>query len=132
MRRSTAHTIAVLGIVLGAAAPAWADLCLTVPQGTYVGRGFNVPRRNKCRSFIGFRRGSRDGVSGVGCTTADGSRLSLSYTRSGEPANREIGSVDLLLPQLTGSVTYHFIFGTGVTLQSGPASAVRCRNDDIP
>jgi hypothetical protein len=79
-------SILALGLVLAFVAAAQAkDLCLSIPnffgQAPLVGKGFQVPPKNKCKPFNGFTQGSFSSfVAGTGCTSADGFAFHLAFT----------------------------------------------------
>ena len=73
-----------VGFVLVSAGTAQAkDLCLAVPgiaSGVIVGKGFKSPGKNQCKPFNGFESNGTHFVAGVGCRSADGDLLRLSFT----------------------------------------------------
>jgi hypothetical protein len=99
--------ILALGLVLATVATAPAkDLCLSIPnffgQAPLVGKGFQVPPKNKCKPFNGFTQGSFSSfVAGAGCTSADGFAFHLSFTAHNTVSGDTItGYCGFILPGL--------------------------------
>lgn len=79
--------IAALGLVLATVVTAQAkDLCINIASifgvsVSLVGKGFQVPPKNRCKPFTGFTPGGFSTfVVGTGCTSADGFAFHLSFT----------------------------------------------------
>ena len=109
------HVGAVAGVAavfLVASAAMAKDYCLTYTGFSVeaVGRGFKIPAKGKCKSWIGFTGGSvvtqNVPTSGTGCTSSDGTHVSLTFTGSNpeDGGNIFIDSVTLALPAQTGTV----------------------------
>lgn len=99
--------ILALGFVLATVAMTRAaDLCLTIPnffgQTPLVGKGFQVPPKNKCKPFNGFTRGGFSSfVVGTGCTSADGFAFHLSFTAHNTASGDSLtGYCGFILPGL--------------------------------
>jgi hypothetical protein len=105
---------AIVGIVaLLAFAPSAAqakDYCVKLPSApTYilVGRGFSIPPKGQCKPWTGFglQLGENSPSVGTGCTSSDGTHLSLTISTS-FPEN--VGqfvtdAITLTLPMQTGT-----------------------------
>ncbi|HUY26272.1 MAG TPA: hypothetical protein VMV27_02525 [Candidatus Binataceae bacterium] len=105
------------------------------PNASYilVGQGFKVPAKGKCKPWTGFNTQGNFPTSGNGCTSSDGTNLSLSLTTGDEPdAFVEIDTISLALPAQTGDVVGQviesspFTFGpdAGITGAPCPSTAV--------
>lgn len=91
-----------------------------------IGLGFKVPPSGKCNAWIGFNPADGDNMptNGVGCTSSDGSNLTLAITNTDEPgAFQENDAVSLALPAQTGEYVGHFISGSSVT-SFGPTTGI--------
>lgn len=83
------------------------DYCMEIGGSDFVGRGFTIPAKNTCKSWVGFTFESEGNSpsSGTGCTSSDGSTFNLTITTS-EPENGGhvyIDSITLALPAQTGT-----------------------------
>ena len=111
--------LAGLGILLFQPAAGFAkDYCLTNGSIQLIGIGFTVPKKNSCKSWVGFAFTSRGNSpsTGTGCTAKDGSTLNLTITTS-EPERAGdvyIDSVTLALPAQTGT-SYETRVSTGLS-----------------
>jgi hypothetical protein len=77
------------------------------PNSAYIpeGQGFSVPGKGKCKAFIGFNQEGNFPVTGSGCTSSDGSNLSLTITTGSEADGfAETDTISLSLPAQTGAV----------------------------
>src|ERR1700730_15075200 len=89
-----------------------ADYCLSFtafPTDFFVGQGFALPAKGKCKAFNGFALlpaiGGNNPIDGTGCVSADGSHLSFTVTYT-EPENAGgifTDSATLTLPAQTGT-----------------------------
>ena len=69
------------------------NFCVTgFPNSSFVlvGVGFTVPSKGSCKAWLGFNPilGRNNPVSGVGCTSSDGSNLSLNLTTADQASWR--------------------------------------------
>lgn len=136
MSRIVPATILLLGI-LGAAAHA-ADFCIVVgPNDStkYVGKGFKVPGKGKCKSWNGVYLPSFAPVSvstGTGCTSSDGTtlRINLATSRNGVAFN---DYVVLPLPDLTNGTLFEIVpqYGNNPLNLTG-ITASKCDPKDNP
>ncbi|HZP45536.1 MAG TPA: hypothetical protein VFB15_07790 [Candidatus Binataceae bacterium] len=97
-----------LALLLVAAPASAKSYCITGwpnPAWDDIGVGFTVPAKGKCKSFTGFNPANAINMplSGVGCTSSDGTNLSLTLTVSAPGSFVEIDDVSLSLPSGTGS-----------------------------
>src|SRR5271167_2678674 len=99
------------------------------PNITYilVGQGFTVPAKGACKTWTGFtpQLNLNSPSQGTGCTSSDGSHLSLTLTTSfPESAGFiEIDSITLSLPAQTGGTNSITISGGTITPFSGSTIA---------
>lgn len=130
----------VLGLALttvGGTARA-ADLCIKVAPNDstqYVGRGFTIPGKGKCRAWNGVYLPSFANVSvttGTGCTSSDGTLLRLHLTSMRQTVAFN-DYVVLPLPSLTGGTIDEIVpqFGSSVLHIEG-VSAAKCNPKDNP
>jgi hypothetical protein len=135
-----ARIFVALGLVLavlGGTASA-ADFCITVspPDTThYVGRGFTVPGKGKCKAWNGVFLPSFANVSvttGTGCRSSDGTTLRLHLVSMRETVAFN-DYIVLPLPSLTGGTLDEVVaqFGSSVTHIDG-ISAAKCNPKDNP
>lgn len=135
-----ARIAVVLGLalpLLGVTARA-ADLCITVSPNDstrYVGRGFVIPGKGKCKAWNGVYLPSFANVSvttGTGCTTSDGTKLRLHLVSMRETVAFN-DYIVLPLPSLTGGTLDEVVpqFGPSVTRITG-ISAAKCNAKDNP
>jgi hypothetical protein len=133
------HTSIALALLLATATVAAAgDFCITVAPNDstkYVGKGFSVPGKGKCKSWNGVYLPSFAAVSvstGSGCTSSDGTtfRLNLVTSRDGVAFNDYIV---LPLPGLTNGTLFEVVpqFGNQ-TLNLTGISAAKCSPKDNP
>ena len=107
------------------------------PSWNLVGIGFKVPAKGTCKAWNGFNPANSDNAptTGVGCTSSDGTNLSLMITTSDGPgAFIEMDSVSLSLPSASGEVAAQEIGGSEV-LSFGPISGIHgqvCTTNNIP
>jgi hypothetical protein len=104
-----------------------ADYCVTfptVPDYVLVGRGFIIPLKGKCRTWTGFalQSGSNSPTSGTGCTSSDGSNLTLGLTTMQGTAVI-FDAVSLALPSQAGSDNENAVNGVPV---SAAATGAHC------
>jgi len=132
----------LLTLVLFPAVSQAKDYCISftaVPGIMLVGSGFSVPKKGTCKSWLGFDAGSLVTVnvpsSGVGCTSSDGSHLSLTLTLSNPEEGGIFGvdSITMTLPAQTGtdfetSVSAGDVAGPA----SNPVAGAECKNVGIP
>jgi len=106
------------------------------PSWLLVGKGFTVPAKGVCKPWTGFNpaNGSNDPTNGVGCTSSDGSNLSLNVTTSDEPLGFvEIDSISLSLPSKTGAVVGQDIGSNSVSSYTASGiTGAACSNNTIP
>jgi hypothetical protein len=120
LRRSIALAVLVFGLVAGASHAA--DLCIVVNPGDttrYVGRGFAIPAKGKCKPWSGVYLPSFANVSvstGTGCTSSDGATLRLHLVTARENVAFN-DYIVLPLPSLTGGTLDEVVaqFGSTVT-----------------
>ncbi len=107
------------------------------PNFVLVGQGFNVPAKGKCTPWTGFVAGLGGNVqtAGMGCTSSDGSNLSLTLTTGDEPGGSvEIDTISLSLPSQTGADSGQFITSSSVS-SYGPDTGIvgaACSTKTIP
>ncbi|HZT07797.1 MAG TPA: hypothetical protein VFC51_12255 [Chloroflexota bacterium] len=85
------------------------DFCINVPDLgiTYVGKGFRIPGKGRCKGFDGILL-SADHLrvgGGTACTASDGSHVTFNFALIRAEANylsTNASSADLSLPSLTG------------------------------
>jgi hypothetical protein len=92
------------------AGSARADYCLSFPafpSTFFVGQGFTLPAKGKCKAFTGFALvgGGNNPIVGTGCVSADGSHLAftLTYTETESGGLIFNDSASLILPAQTGT-----------------------------
>ncbi len=120
-----------------------ADYCLTFPTDTpddnlvFVGRGFVVPAKNACKSWVGFSNFNAEisPTSGTACRSADGTQMSImlqtGFAAEGTFFEEDQMSVDLS----TGEVTDFFTnFDDGASDFGGPVdgTAAKCKKIAVP
>src|SRR5262245_54111070 len=106
----------VLTTSLGTAAHA-ADFCVDEGGVIFVGQGFKVPGKGKCKTWKGFLLVPGLAVSisaGTGCTTSDGSALKL-HVVSSRATDFSSSYITMPLPSLTGGTNDEVVpeFGPG-------------------
>jgi hypothetical protein len=105
------------------------------PDFVFVGIGFKVPAKGKCTPWTGFvALGANLQTAGVGCTSSDGSNLSLTLTTGDQPQGwAEIDAISLSLPSQTGEDSGQYIASSSVSsyLDTGIVGAA-CSTNTIP
>ncbi|MGC1341360.1 MAG: hypothetical protein WA854_03495 [Candidatus Binataceae bacterium] len=99
-----------------------------------LGQGFTIPKKGTCKAWIGFVEEPETVSSGTGCTSTDGTELTLSITSGTETgAFVEVDAITLSLPSLTGSDEIQVSESSAVTsdLITGISGAV-CGKATIP
>ena len=83
-RTRRAIATAAFGLALGTAGAAHAgDFCFDAGLWSFVGQGFKVPRKGKCKPFHGYKEFALGGtylVTGTACTPVFGDFVDLSLT----------------------------------------------------
>ena len=113
-------------LMVGPGVAAARDYCISgFANSTYVlvGVGFTVPAKGACKTWIGFtaQNGDNSPSAGTGCTSSNGTELSLTITTS-VPQNSghiEIDSITLALPSQSGETNSTNIKAGVVTSFSG-------------
>jgi hypothetical protein len=130
--------VGVLAMVALSPAVAMAkNYCITgFPNSAFVlvGEGFTVPSKGSCKAWLGFNPilGRDNPVSGVGCTSSDGTNLSLNLTTA-EPTLVEVSYVSITLASHTGTFGGQIMQNNGVTSVSGSGlTAATCTTSTIP
>lgn len=126
--------LAVLFVLPAASFAKNKDYCVTVGSTQLIGKGFSIPAKNSCKSWVGFAftfQGN-SASSGSGCTAADGSTFNLTITTSeAEQAGAVfIDSVTLALPAQTGTDNETYVSGPTTTAFS--ATGAPCKGVTIP
>jgi len=107
------------------------------PSFVLVGQGFKVPAKGKCTPWTGFVASSGGNVqtTGIGCTSSDGSNLSLTLTTGSEPGGWvEIDTISLSLPSQTGEDSGQYLASSSVS-SYGPDTGIvgaACSTKTIP
>jgi len=107
------------------------------PSWLEVGIQFRIPPKGKCKQWLGFNPADGDNrpVSGIGCTSSDGTNFSAFLTNSDEPGGFiEQDSISLSLPAQTGEYVGQFISGSAVS-SFGPTTGISgalCAHSPIP
>lgn len=130
-RARIALPVALMLALLGSTANA-ADFCIVVnplDSTKYVGKGFKVPPKGKCKSWDGVYLPSFANVSvstGTGCTSSDGTTLRLHLVTARETVAFN-DYIVLPLPSLTGGTLDEVVaqFGSSVLHIDG-ISAAKC------
>ncbi len=105
------------------------------PNPSYIllGQGFTVPKKGKCKVWIGFVEEPLIASTGTGCTSTDGTELTLSITSSTSTGFSEVDGIALSLPSLTGSddaqISESSVLSSSVL--TGISGAV-CGNAEVP
>ena len=112
------------------------NFCITgFPNSSYImlGQGFTVPKKGKCKVWIGFVEEPLIASTGTGCTSTDGTELTLSIISSTSTGFSEVDGIALSLPSLTGSddVQVTESSSTLSDLLTGITGAV-CGNTAVP
>jgi hypothetical protein len=130
--------VGVLTMVAMSPAVAMAkNYCITgFPNSSFVlvGEGFTVPSKGSCKAWLGFNPilGRDNPVSGVGCTSSDGTNLSLNLTTA-EPGLVEVSYISITLASHTGTFGGQIMQNNGVTSVAGSGlSAAACTTNTIP
>ena len=97
-------------LVLAAGAARAKDYCVTLPSApTYilVGQGFSIPPKGQCKPWTGFclQLEENSPSVGTGCTSSDGTHLSLTISTSfPEDVGQFVDdAISLTLPTQTGT-----------------------------
>jgi hypothetical protein len=111
------------------------DYCVTSGGSTFVGKGFAIPTKGNCKSWIGFtfEFAGNSPSSGTGCTSSDGSTFNLTITTS-EPENgggAYIDSMTLALPDQTGT-DHETALPDSNTINSFTATGAPCKGATVP
>jgi hypothetical protein len=107
------------------------------PTWLLVGNGFVVPGKGACKAWLGFNPSNGDNAptNGIGCTSSDGTNLSLNVTTSdSDNGIVEIDSISLALPSKMGTATGQVLKSSGVksfASAEGIVGAV-CTTNTIP
>ena len=115
--RQAVIAVTVLGFALGAAPAARAgDFCFNAGVYSFVGKGFKVPGKGRCKPFTGWKEyifGGASVVSGTACTPLIGDFMDLSLT-----SQQSIGSGAMLesihVPlkaNVSGAYNYQYVNG---------------------
>ena len=81
MRPFSRSIIFALGLLMTTASVAQAtDLCVVMLGETYVGKKFTIPPKNQCKPFNGFQQADNFFLTGMGCTSSDGTSLRLQFS----------------------------------------------------
>ncbi len=104
------------------------------PSYILVGIGFTVPGKGKCKPWAGFVAEGNFPTAGMGCTSSDGSNLSLTLTTGDAPDGWvEIDVISLSLPSQTGEDAGQFLESSTVSSFSiGGISGGACSTKTIP
>lgn len=138
MRNARIAALLALALALLGGTALAADLCISVnpPDSThYVGRGFTIPGKGKCKAWNGVYLPSFANVSittGTGCTSSDGTTLRLHLVSMRETVAFN-DYIVLPLPSLSGGTLDEVVaqFGSTVTHIDG-ISAAKCNAKDNP
>lgn len=104
-------TVMAFTFLVVARGVARADYCISFPAFAgdfFVGRGFALPAKGKCKTFTGFALvagGTQNNpLTGTGCVSSDGSHfnLSLFYTEPESGGATFTDSATMTLPAQTG------------------------------
>jgi hypothetical protein len=112
------------------------NFCISgFPNPSYImlGQGFTVPKKGKCKVWIGFVEEPLIASTGTGCTSTDGTELMLSITSSTSTGFSEVDGIALSLPSLSGSDDAQVTESSTITsaLLTGISGAV-CGNTAVP
>src|ERR1700678_1918225 len=107
------------------------------PTWLLVGNGFVVPGKGACKAWLGFNPSNGDNAptNGIGCTSSDGTNLSLNVTTSDSVNGLvEIDSISLALPSKMGTATGQVLESNGVKSFSSVKDIVGavCTTNTIP
>jgi|SRR5208282_1369066 len=105
------------------------------PNANYilVGLGFTVPAKGTCAAWTGFNKEGNFPTAGTGCTSSNGSNLSLTLT-TGSKSFVEIDVISLSLPSQIGEVSGQS-FAMSLVDSFGPISGISggaCSTKTIP
>jgi hypothetical protein len=125
-------------IILAGSGVAQADYCLNIESGVFIiiGRGFKIPAKGACKSWVGFsaQNSHNEPSSGTGCTASDGSTLNFtivtSFPESG--GGFEQDSITLALPSQTGTDTFTFVDASGTSGLSVSVAGSKCKGTAVP
>jgi hypothetical protein len=143
LRKSSFLALAIALASLGTTATTAkaVDLCFSYQGGgSIVAKGFKVPRRNRCTPFNGFQVVGGGGFTGVGCTSADGAQMILSYRlqddRRGPTGYFEAGTcripVSLTPGAGVGGCSGTAISAPGTAVHFVDVATIRLCNIDVP
>lgn len=139
-------SILVSVVVLSLALPVGAhagDLCLdaaganppTFEKPVIIGRGFTVPKKNKCKPFVGVIvtriPALPSSVTGSACTSFDGANVSFTLVASIAPSPAAFGSgIDLYFGAFLkpGDGTGLMSAFVGNSTANNPMTAYECHN----
>jgi len=129
---------AFAAIIIAGSGVAQADYCLNIESGVFIiiGKGFKIPAKGQCKSWVGFSaQNSHDQPSsGTGCTASDGSTLNFtlvtSFPESG--GNFEQDSITLTLPSQTGTDSFTYVEPSGTSGTSVSVAGSKCQGTAIP
>jgi hypothetical protein len=98
------YRVLTLGLLLLAATTEAKDFCISANDGvaTLVGKGFSLPRRNKCKPFSGFVPETTGLLAGNVCLSSDG-RAARFNLHAANGFGIEAFDFTLSLPTLIGS-----------------------------
>jgi len=104
------------------------------PSYILVGIGFTVPGKAKCKPWAGFNVEGNYPTSGMGCTSSDGSNLSLTLTSGNQVGGWvEIDVLSLSLPSQTGDEAGQVLQSSAVDSFSATGiSGGACTTKTIP
>jgi len=129
---------AFAAIIIAGSGVAQADYCLNIESGVFIiiGRGFKIPAKGQCKSWVGFsaQNSHNEPSSGTGCTASDGSTLNFTvittFPESG--GGFEQDSITLALPSQTGTDTATFVDGSGTAGLSVSVAGSKCKGTAVP
>jgi hypothetical protein len=130
----------LIALVSLASAAQAKDYCLfdqTVSSYVLVGRGFTIPAKGACKSWIGFtaQNGFNSPTAGTGCTSSDGTHLDLTLTTSFPQSGGDVefDSIELSLPGQSGASNFNFLSG-GIASSGSPFPMVGqvCNKISVP
>jgi hypothetical protein len=145
MRLSVAIGLAAAGLFLAPSFSHASDYCISfpaTPSFVVVGRGFTIPGKGQCKAWLGFspQNGENSPSSGVGCTSSDGSHLSLTFTTAFPQSSiegdfYEEDQMSLALPSQTGNDFYTYFEGGSISGSGNTpvtANGAKCSKVAVP
>ncbi len=104
------------------------------PSYILVGIGFTVPGKGKCKPWAGFNAEGNLPTAGMGCTSSNGSNLSLTLTTGNEVGGWvEMDVISLSLPSQTGEDAAQILESSAVESSSATGiSGGACSTKTIP